>query len=237
MLIALHIPCLVDQWMPEIGISMARVLERLGHTVTYEHRQTCCGRPAFDSGRLVEASEIARRQLGLFADAEVIVTPSVSCASMMRREYPGLITGDEAVREARMITERVYEFGHFLVNRLRVEDVGAKFHGTVAIQECCNTRRAGGSTGDMRRLLSKVGGLQIVDEPEQACCGFGGPFSMQYPLLSSSMGQLRTDSVLKAGAQYYVSNDPACLMQMRGIMGRRAKPVRGLHLAEVLAAL
>lgn len=228
---------MVDQWMPEIGISMARVLERLGHTVTYDHRQTCCGRPAFDSGRLADAAEIARRQLGIFADAEAIVTPSVSCAAMMRREYPALITGDEEVREARQITERVYEFGHFLVNRLHVEDVGARFQGTAAIQECCNTRRSGGSSGEMRRLLAKVTGLQIVDEPEQGCCGFGGPFAVQFPLLSSSMGMIRADSVLKCAAQYYVSNDPACLMQMRGIMGRRAKPVRGLHLAEVLASL
>ncbi len=228
---------MVDQWMPEIGICMARVLERLGHTVTYDSQQTCCGRPAFDSGRLVEAAAIARRQLGIFADAEVIVTPSVSCAAMMRREYGTLITGDEAVREAHQITERVHEFGDFLVNRLHVEEVGARFQGTVAVQECCNTRRSGGAPGDMRRLLSKVAGLRIVDEPDSGCCGFGGPFSMQFPLLSSSMGMMRTDSVLKSAAQYYVSNDPACLLQMRGIMGRRAKPVRGLHLAEVLASL
>jgi L-lactate dehydrogenase complex protein LldE len=237
MRIAQHIPCIVDQWMPEVGISKVRVLERLGHTVTFNAAQTCCGRPAFDSGLIADARAIARRNLAIFADAEYIVTPSASCAAMMKREYPTMLSDPAESHEARLIVERASEFGHFLVHTLKVEDVGARYPESVAIQECCNTGRAGATPGEMRRLLSKVTGLTIVDEPVRDCCGFGGPFSLQFPGLSTAMGTLRADSVIKAAARCYVSNDPGCLLQLRGIMGRRAKPIRGLHLAEVLAAV
>lgn len=223
--------------MPEIGISMLRVLERLGHSVTYSPEQTCCGRLAFDSGKIDEARDRARRQLALFADASAIVTPSPACAAMMRHEYAGLLAGSGDPHEIAQITGRIHEFSHLLVEVLGVDDVGARYAETVAIQECCNTRRSGARPDSMRRLLSRVRGLRIVEEPRQDCCGFGGPFALAFPELSASMGGLRADSFVRASASCFVSNDPGCLLQMRGILGRRAKPIRGVHIAEVLATV
>lgn len=237
MRIALHIPCMVDQWMPEIGIAMIRVLERLGHTVSYNPAQTCCGLPALDVGRRAEAAETARRQLGVFGDADAIVSPSAACAAMMNHEYPDLFCGDASEKEARAVAVKTYEFSHFLVGVLGVTDVGARYESVVTVQECCKNRRAGCVPGEVRRLLERVRGLRIVNQPEEGCCGFGGPFAVAYPELSSSMGDMRADSIFKAGAQAFVTNDPSCLLQMRGIMGRKSKSVRGVHIAEVLSSL
>jgi L-lactate dehydrogenase complex protein LldE len=237
MRIALHIPCLVDQWMPEIGVSMLRVLERLGHTITYNPAQTCCGLPALDLGCRAEASDTAKRQLGVYGDAEAIVSPSAACTAMMNREYPELFAGMPEEKDARALAVRTHEFSHFLVGVLGVTDVGAHYEGVVTVQDCCKNRRAGCAPGEVRKLLAKVRGLKIVEQAEEGCCGFGGPFCLAYPALSSAMGEARTDVIFRAGAEAVVTNDPACLIQLRGIMGRRAHPIRGIHIAEVLASV
>lgn len=237
MRIALHIPCIVDQWMPEIGISMLRVLERLGHSVTYNPAQTCCGLPALDVGCRREAADTARRQLGVYGDAEAIVSPSAACAAMMNREYPELFIGTPEEKDARSVATRTHEFSHFLVGVLGVCEVGARYEDVVTVQDCCKSRRAGCAPDEIRKLLAKVRGLRVVEQAEEGCCGFGGPFALAYPALSSAMGEARSDGIFRAGARAFVTNDPACLLQLRGIMGRRAHPIRGVHIAEVLASV
>ncbi len=237
MRIALHIPCLVDQWMPEIGVSVLRVLERLGHNVTYNPEQTCCGLPPMDAGDRKGAAEMAARQLGVYGDAEAIVSPSAACAAMMRKEYPELFAGTPQEAVANGVAARTYEFTHFLVGVLGVTDVGARYEETVTLQESCRSRRAGCSPDETRRLLGKVRGIKIVETREEGCCGFGGPFALAYPALSSAMGEARSEIIFRTGARAFVTNDPGCLLQMRGIMGRHAKPLRGVHIAEVLASV
>ena len=43
MKIALFATCIVDAMYPEVAIATTRILERLGHTVTFPERQACCG--------------------------------------------------------------------------------------------------------------------------------------------------------------------------------------------------
>jgi len=50
MKITLFIPCFIEQVYPQVGISVVKILEKLGHTVAYPEEQTCCGQPAFNSG-------------------------------------------------------------------------------------------------------------------------------------------------------------------------------------------
>lgn len=56
--------------------------------VKFPSDQTCCGQPGFNAGYRVEARQVADQFLHAFAHAEVIVTPSRSCAEMVRHEYP-----------------------------------------------------------------------------------------------------------------------------------------------------
>ena len=70
----------------------------------------------------------------------------------------------------------------------------------------------------------------------ETCCGFGGTFSAKFPLISTAMGEVKCASILETEADYVVSNDASCLMQIQGLLNRNGKKVKGLHLAEVLAS-
>ena len=106
MKITLFIPCFVDQFYPQVGMSMVRVLERLGHTVEFPTGQTCCGQPPFNAGYWDEARAVAERQMSAFRDAETVVIPSGSCGAMVKVFYPELFHHHPRGAEARAPGER-----------------------------------------------------------------------------------------------------------------------------------
>lgn len=237
MQISLFIPCFVDQLAPAVGLAMATVLERLGHTVVYPAAQTCCGQPAFNSGYQREACQVAEHFLKVFADAEVVAVPSGSCAAMVRKFYPGLFAETDRLGDVAALANRTFEFSELLADHLSVTDVGARFPARVTYHDGCHSLRELGIRDAPRRLLGNVAGLELVEMDEaESCCGFGGTFSVKFPQVSTSMAGVKLASVQRAEVDCVVSADPSCLMQLRGYFDRQQAGIRCLHIAEVLAA-
>ena len=92
MKVSLFITCIVDQFFPEVGASMVEVLRRLGCEVDFPAEQTCCGQPAYNSGYQSEARDLAERFIRIFDSSDYIVSPSGSCASMVKVFYGPLQT-------------------------------------------------------------------------------------------------------------------------------------------------
>lgn len=233
--ITLFIPCFVDVQFPQVAIAMVELLERLGHEVEYPVEQTCCGQPAFNMGYCREAKAVAELFLERFDGAEVIAVPSGSCAAMVKVFYRELFEGTSLSGKAREIGARTYEFSSLLVDKLGVTDVGASFRGEVAFHDGCHGLRELGVKSAPRKLLEHVQGLKLVEMAEaESCCGFGGTFSVKFPQISSAMAEVKMLSMDETGAEYLVSCDPSCLMQLQGYMDRQGRKFKCLHLAEVL---
>jgi L-lactate dehydrogenase complex protein LldE len=234
--VALFIPCFVDQLLPQIGVDMALVLKRLGCEVVFPAEQTCCGQPASNSGYWREARPLAERFVRIFASAEVVVCPSGSCTTMVRRFYPELLAGTRSAEEAKRLAERVFEFSEFLVNVLRITDTGARFPHRVTYHDGCHALRELGIREEPRRLLREVRGLELVEMPgSEECCGFGGTFATKFTMISATMGQTKAANAEMVGAEYVTSTDPSCLMHIDGILRRQGSAVRTIHLAGILA--
>lgn len=237
MKVSLFITCLVDQFFPEVGMSVVSVLRKLGVEVDFPAEQTCCGQPAFNSGFSSEARELAKRFIGIFEKSEYVVAPSGSCSSMVRVFYPELFRDDpEWHKRAESLASRTYEFTEFLVNVLKVEDVGAAYHGKVALHQSCHLLRELNVRTEPQCLLRGVKGIELVElERAEACCGFGGMFSIKYPHISGSILQDKIDSVKKSGAEVVVASDVGCLMHIAGGLCRQSATARTMHIAELLA--
>jgi L-lactate dehydrogenase complex protein LldE len=237
MKVSLFITCLVDQFFPEVGMSMVSVLRRLGVEVDFPTAQTCCGQPAFNSGFSSEARELARRFIGIFENSEYIVAPSGSCTSMVRVFYKELFHDDpEWQKRAESLASRTYEFTEFVVDVLGVDDVGASYRGKVALHQSCHLLRELNVKTAPQRLLNSVKGIELVElERADACCGFGGLFSIKYPEISSGILEDKIGSVDKSGADVLVACDVGCLMHIAGGLSRQDKATRTMHIAELLA--
>jgi len=233
----LFIPCYVDQMRPRVGMAAAEVIERLGHTCRFRAAQTCCGQPSFNAGYWEEARSVAIRALDVFEGAEAVVGPSGSCVAMMRVFYPELLAGTPHEARALDLAARTWEFGEFLVDRLGVTDVGARFPHRVTYHDGCHGLRELRVAEAPRKLLAAVRGLELVEcDERQSCCGFGGLFSVKFPMISTAMAEVKAGSLDRTGCEWIVSSDPSCQLQIDGWLSRQKRGARTIHLAEVLAS-
>ncbi|MFI6147542.1 (Fe-S)-binding protein [Streptomyces sp. NPDC051109] len=241
---ALFVTCLNDALYPRTGVAVVRLLERLGVGVDFPAAQSCCGQPQYNTGYRRESEPLLRRTAEAFAGHPYVVTPSGSCAAMVRTHYPRI--GRQAEREGRGselaalaedLVPRVHELTEFLVDVLGVIDVGAYFPHTVTYHPSCHGLRGLGLGDRPRRLLAAVKGLDLVELPgAEECCGFGGTFAVKNPDVSAAMGADKTDSAVGTGAAVLCGADNSCLAHLDGILRRRGDAMRTLHLAEILAS-
>lgn len=221
---------------PQVGISMVRIFEQLGHQVVVPKTPACCGQPAFNTGYWDESRAIAMPMLESLKDAEVVVIASGSCGAMMKVFYPELFAGTKYEAAARELAPRCFEFSSFLVNQLGVTDLGATFPHRVTFHDGCHGLRELNNKRPPRALLAKVRGLELVEmAAAETCCGFGGTFSTKFPEISTAMGEVKCASALATKAEYVVSCDSSCLMQIQGLADKQKQPVKTIHLAEILA--
>jgi L-lactate dehydrogenase complex protein LldE len=237
---ALFITCLADTLFPQTGRATVAVLERLGVEVDFPLEQTCCGQMHANTGYGHEAIGLVRRFVRVFGDAEVVVTPSGSCAAMVRDGYQRLAVeaGDAALAgEVRELAPRVLELSELLVDRLGVEDVGAAFHHRVTLHQTCHSLRLLKVGDRPARLLRAVRGLDLVELPAaDECCGFGGTFAVKNADTSTAMLTDKLRHILDTGADVCTAADASCLMHIGGGLRRSRAGVRVMHLAEILAS-
>ena len=234
--ISLFIPCFVDLMFPRVGISMVSIFEKLGHKVVIPKSPACCGQPAFNTGYWDESRAIAIPMLESLKDAEAVVIASGSCGAMMKVFYPELFAGTEHEAMARELAPKCFEFSSFLVNKLGVTDLGAAFPHKVTFHDGCHGLRELNNKRPPRELLAKVRGLELVEMGEaETCCGFGGTFSAKFPAISTAMAEVKCASAIETNADYIVSCDSSCLMQIQGLADKQKKGIKTIHLAEILA--
>jgi len=241
--IALFITCFTDTLFPETGRAVVRLLDRLGCAVEFPVEQTCCGQMHFNTGYQRECIPLVRRFADTFAPYDAVVTPSGSCAGMVR-EYHSRVAeiaadgGEAALGPAvARVSPRVYELSEFLVDVLGVTDVGAYFPHRVTFHPTCHSLRMLGVGDRPLRLLREVRGIDLVELPAaEECCGFGGTFALKNPDVSVAMVTDKVRHVLHTEAEVLCAADNSCLVHIGGALSRLRSGVRTLHLAEILAS-
>lgn len=234
--VSLFVTCVVDTLFPEVGEATVRMLRRAGCQVDFPPGQVCCGQPAFNAGYHSDAARVARALIDAFAGAAYVVTPSGSCAAMVRHFYPTLFRDDAGwTARAGDFAGRVYEFSEFFVRVLGLTDVGARWKVRATYHSSCHMRRGLGLVEEPLALLRAVRDLELVDLPHaEDCCGFGGTFAVKLPEISQAMADEKLSRVADTGAELLVGSDMACLMHMGGRLSRLGSPVRVMHTAQVL---
>lgn len=236
--VQLFVTCLVDNFYPDVGLAVVKILEDLGLEVEFPQAQTCCGQPAFNGGFWDDARAMARHTINVLAQSDApIVVPSGSCADMIIHYYPEVLAGDITyAAKAREIAQRTYEFSQFLVDVLGVSNLPARASGCLTYHASCHGLRGLGLKEQPRQLLGQVKGIEFKELPEaEACCGFGGLFAVKMGDISGAILQRKLDNIEATGADTVVGGDVSCLMHIAGGLRRRGSRVRVKHLAEVLA--
>lgn len=228
--VGLFVTCLVDTVEPEVGVAAVRLLEAAGVEVTFPEGQTCCGQPALSAGEPEAAAILARHHRRAFAGCDAVVTPSGSCAAMVRHWHRELL-GDASPPTQ----PPTYELSEYLVDVLGRTDLGCRVAARVCVHDACHGLRTLG-LGRQARALLAAAGAQVVEAAEpDTCCGFGGIFAARFPELSLALADAKLAGAAATGADFLVSGDLACLLHLRSRPDPPPGPVP-VHLASLLAS-
>jgi L-lactate dehydrogenase complex protein LldE len=235
--VQIFIPCFVDQLYPQVAFNMVKVLEKVGCTVSYNTNQTCCGQPAFNAGFWGESKEVCSKFMKDFDGADYIVAPSASCVGFVRNYYPKLFDTAANHKEVVALGQRTFELSDFLINVLKMDDVGATFNGKATYHDSCAGLRECKIKHEPRQLLSKVKGLELVEMNDvETCCGFGGTFAVKFEPISIAMADQKITHATETKADYLISTDMSCLMHIDGRNKHNNAGLQVMHLADVLAS-
>lgn len=236
--IALFVTCLTDQFYPRTGIAITKILEKLGYEVDFPTDQTCCGQPFFNNGFMDEAGKLGRRFIEIFEPYDQIVTPSGSCAAMVREQFHELFDKDPAWKpRSDAVRHKTYEFVEFLTEVVKFDpsnlslpnDESFTYHYT------CHLRGLGIKDEGVN-FLKRIGGVDFRPlEKTDQCCGFGGTFAIKYPAISESMVADKIKNIRDTKANVTICNDAGCVMNISGMCHRHDVKTRVTHIAEILA--
>lgn len=241
--IALFIPCYVDQLYPEVAVATLKILQKLGLNVQYPMDQTCCGQPLYNSGCFSECKPLAKKFIKTFQEYDYIVAPSGSCISMVKHNYKKL--DDDAYK----VFDKSYELIEFLYDIVGLEKVknvvNQEFQAIVGIHNSCHAHRElnlASKSEHNEQPFSKIIDLLSLNKHIQIklpkrvdeCCGFGGTFSLNEPEVSTAMGNDRISEHMDNKVEFITAVDISCLMHMQGLINRQKKPLKTIHISQLL---
>ena len=235
MTVELFIPCFIDQLYPQTAFNTIKILEKAGCKVVYNTEQTCCGQPAYNAGFWEEAKIVGGKFLNDFSETNYIVSPSASCTGMVKNSYNDLFTNTVVHNKCRAIQSNIHELSDFLVNIIKKDYFGAELEGKAVYHDSCAGLRECNIKAEPRQLLSKVHGLELVEMKDtDVCCGFGGTFAVKFDGISSAMAEQKVNNALDMSADYIISTDSSCLLNLQSYIDRHDLKIKTMHIADVL---
>ncbi|MCR8643453.1 (Fe-S)-binding protein [Paenibacillus sp. N1-5-1-14] len=234
--VSLFITCISDAMYPNVGKAVVNMLRHVGCTVDFPINQACCGQPAFNSGYVEDTKKAARQMIDAFEQSEWVVTPSGSCAAMVRHYYPTLFADDDKWREkAQQLADKTYEFSEFIVQKTDISKIYAEFEGIATYHCSCHMTRGLRIIDEPLQLIQSIQSLQLVDLPYKGdCCGFGGTFAVKMHDISGEMVDEKARHIIGTGANVLLGSDMACLMNIEGRLRRLGQDIKAYHVAELL---
>ncbi len=236
--------CVQPSLSPNTNAAAARVLDRLGISVTPAREAGCCGAAEYHLNAQADGLERARRNIDAWwpaieAGAEAIVLTASGCGAFVK-EYGDLLRGDAAYSAK---ARRVSELARDLVEVLAAEpletlqapassetDRGRRAQ-RIAVHCPCTLQHAQKLGGAVEAVLTRLGFDLTESADGHLCCGSAGTYSITEPQLARTLRDNKLDALEAGGPDTIVTANIGCQTHLNGA-GRT--PVR--HWIELVDA-
>lgn len=235
---ALFAGCLTDFVYPEQAESLAELLKGREVSLDMPLGQSCCGLPLAMMADEAMAAKVARANIEAFASGgyEHIVTLCASCASHLKHGYPKLarlISLNQAAIDG--FCSKIMDASSFLADVLDWQPEDRPNRAKLAYHAPCHLCRGLGVHEAPKELMERAGLEYRPYAEEEVCCGFGGSFSVDFPMLSARILGQKLDNIEATGADAVVTDCPGCVLQLRGGLDQRGSAIKACHIIEALA--
>lgn len=233
--ISVFISCCVDQFSPQTGKNLIRLLESLGYNVKYPIAQTCCGRILYDNGNWAEARALGEKFIENFKDSDYIIGCSASCVGYIKNNLGKLFFNSPNHNIYKSIKNKVMDISEFLCNVDKTMSFDSVFPYKVHLHSNCHSLNEYNLETQTREILKNVKDIILLEEnPYKFCCGYGGGLSLYNPHVSIALAEQKLKSVLEEDAEFIVSNDLSCLLHLQSQIEKNKYPLRTIHLVDLL---
>lgn len=224
--VSLFLGCLLNYVYPDIAASILKILSLHGVDVIVPKAQLCCGAPVLASGDEEAARRLARRNLSCLEPGKVdaVVFGCASCALTMKRDYPRLLGGAEA------LAAKITDISEFIYARLGYSNL--PLDDTVTYHDPCHLRWGRGVGEPPREVLRRSARYVEMDRAGD-CCGLGGSFSLSHYDISCLLGEAKVASIRASGATIVATSCPGCILQLEDQLARQGMGNPVVHVAQL----
>jgi glycolate oxidase iron-sulfur subunit len=191
----------------------------------------CCGLPHLAHGMRGDFLELARENIRLYEDADVVVSDCASCSGALK--HMGSWFDDDPLWK-----NRADAFGHKVLDLTEyLAQVGYRprknVNATFTYHDPCHLVRGQGIRKSPRDLLRAAGNFVEMEEAD-SCCGGAGTFSMDYPDISSRILGKKRENIERTGAAVVVTSCPGCLIQLAKAAKDSGGKFKAMHISQVI---
>jgi glycolate oxidase iron-sulfur subunit len=228
--------CIQDVFFRDVNQDTIDVLSRNGYDVFIPDKDYCCGSVHGHNGNIEMARQLARNLIDIYEAGKVdcVVMNSAGCGAFMK-EYGHLLAGDPeyAVRAERFaagikdISEILTEHGWQIPPNV--------IRGKVTYHEPCHLVHTQKISRQPRELIASIPGITFVELPEATwCCGSAGIYNITRYEDSMRVLERKMNNIKNCGADYVVTGNPGCMIQLIYGAKKFQVPVRILHPVSLL---
>jgi glycolate oxidase iron-sulfur subunit len=227
--------CVQPSLSPNTNVAAARVLDRLGISVTPAREAGCCGAVDYHLDAQAAGLDRARHNIdawwpGIEQGAEAIVQTASGCGAFIK-DYGHLLSSDPAYAEK---AKTVSALAKDLVEVLRnepLERLGIHNAQRLAFHCPCTLQHAQKLGGAVETLLERLG-FNLTFVPDgHLCCGSAGTYSLTQPELARQLRDNKMNALESGYPEVIVTANIGCQSHLDGA-GRT--PVR--HWIELVDA-
>ena len=206
--------CVQPSLSPNTNVAAARVLDRLGISVTPAREAGCCG--AVDYHLDAQAAGLDRARLnidawwpGIEQGAEAIVQTASGCGAFIK-DYGHLLSSDPAYASK---AARVSALARDLAEVLRdepLEQLGLHGEQRLAFHCPCTLQHAQKLGGAVEGILSRLGFNLTAVPDSHLCCGSAGTYSLTQPELSRQLRDHKLNALESGHPDVIVTANIGC---------------------------
>ncbi|MBJ6799833.1 (Fe-S)-binding protein [Geomonas propionica] len=226
--------CVMSLIFSEASLATVELLSTLGYKVVTPKDQKCCGAPNMLGHDIDGLKDAARFNTDLFQSQELdfVVTDCGGCGAELKK-YGHHLDGEVAATafstKVRDISEILAAEAGTLKDKLKPLPLKVTYHDPCHIAHCQGIR------SQPRALINLIPGIDFRELPEaDACCGSAGTYNIEKPEMSDRVLSRKVQNVQKTGADYLVTSNPGCLLQLKKALAEATPAVKVIHLTELL---
>ena len=206
---------------PNTNLAAARVLDKLGISLTRVKQVACCGAVSQHLSAHAEALDMMRRNIDawwphLEAGAEAIVISASGCSAMVK-EYGEALQHDphyahKAQRVAALARDISEVIATLPLDHLNIRGQGQR----IAFHSPCTLQHGQKIVGRVETVLSAVGYTLTKIADGHLCCGSAGTYSLLQPTLSRQLLDNKLKALQGDAPECIVTANIGCQLHLAG---------------------